>query len=864
MMHRFLGSPIAVVLILALLAPAPAHSDTPPTAAPNAQPVSPRLVGFVEASYPASALAERRGARVELVITIGADGVVTDVAVATGAGEGFDEAAVAAARRFTFEPATTGGKPVAARVRYVYVFTPPAPAEPSTPTPPAIVRGRIEGRVLDRARGEPIAGAEVRIEDDHGNAMPTATTDGNGGFGIDAPAGTYRVRITAFEYGSLDAHELVSDGTATSVTYRLDVDRKQGEPSEYGATAVIEAPAREVTTRKLRGAELTKVAGTRGDALRSIELLPGVARPNGGQGVLLVRGSSPWDSGIFLDGADIPMLYHFGGLTSFVPSGLLQSIDFYPGNFSVKYGRRIGGVIEVGLREPRTDAVHATADVSMLDTSLQVEGPLAKSLSFFAAARRSYMDAWFENVVPAEEIGVTSAPVYWDWQAMLQWKPSEHDRVRLTAYGADDRMALVAKQPNDRSPAMRGRVAARWGFHRGALSWKHRYTPAVEHEVSLAGGPFYIDFDLGPEVTQRVSAAGMYGRAEWRAELAPAIRVIGGLDVMHEWGRVLLDGPSSSQLEGNPDRMNELDSANRGHVDADLAFFRPAAYVETAVRPGAGLEIIGGLRSDYFRDLEQFALDPRVVVRQNLAAEVALKGGVGRFSQPPTYGETIAGLGNPELDPISAIHTGLGIEWNPHERTSFGIDTFYKRLDDLVVNGEHGLENGGEGRIYGLEASARLAPGGVLSGFLSYTLSRSERNDHGTEWRLFDFDQTHILSTAGMLTLGRGWTLGSTLRITTGSPDTPVVDSVYDADRDIYRPIYGAVNSERNPVFHQLDVRIEKQWRRGWGSVAAYLDVQNAYNARHVEGRTWNYDYTRYALAYGLPVLPSLGVRAEL
>ena len=102
------------------------------------------------------------------------------------------------------------------------------------------------------------------------------------------------------------------------------------------------------------------------------------------------------------------------------------------------------------------------------------------------------------------------------------------------------------------------------------------------------------------------------------------------------------------------------------------------------------------------------------------------------------------------------------------------------------------------------------------------------------------------------------------MRITSGSPTTPVVDRVYDADLDLYRPIYGAVNSERNPLFHQLDLRVEKQWRRGWGNVAAYLDVQNAYNARHVEGRAWNYDYTRSADVYGLPVLPSLGVRGEL
>jgi len=356
----------------------------------------------------------------------------------------------------------------------------------------------------------------------------------------------------------------------------------------------------------------------------------------------------------------------------------------------------------------------------------------------------------------------------------------------------------------------------------------------------------------------------MYGQAEWRADLADSLRLIGGLDLSHEWGHLVFDGPVYTQGEGNPDGDSDLDNTERIRLDRDFSFFRPAAYVEAAVRPLADLELIGGLRSDYYGDVEQFTLDPRLVARWSVAPEVVVKGGVGRFTQPPEYGQAIAGLGNPDLEAVSAIHTDVGVEWSPAERASLGLDAFYKHLDDLIVDGEDGLENGGEGRIYGLEASARLAPGGRFSGFLSYTLSRSERNDQGMDWRLFDFDQTHILSAAGMASLGRGWSLGSTARIVSGSPTTPVVDRVYDADDDIYRPVFGEVNSDRNPLFHQLDLRLEKQWQAGWGRMAAYVDVQNAYNARHVEGESWNYDYTTSAPAYGLPILPSIGLRGEM
>jgi hypothetical protein len=157
-----------------------------------------------------------------------------------------------------------------------------------------------------------------------------------------------------------------------------------------------------------------------------------------------------------------------------------------------------------------------------------------------------------------------------------------------------------------------------------------------------------------------------------------------------------------------------------------------------------------------------------------------------------------------------------------------------------------------------------LRPSHRASGFLSYTLSRSERNDHGSAWRLFNWDQTHILTVAGAYRLGRGWDLSGTFRYVTGNPFTPVAASVYNAGTDTYKPLYGAINSERSAAFHRLDLRVEKSWAVGRGRVAAYLDVQNVYNRRSEEGRSYNFDFTQSRSVPGLPVIPSIGVRGEL
>ena len=100
------------------------------------------------------------------------------------------------------------------------------------------------------------------------------------------------------------------------------------------------------------------MAGTQGDALKVIEDLPGAARtsPIGG-GLLVIRGSDPVDSLVFLDGLYLPLLYHFGALSSTVNPDLLEAIDYVPGNFSVAYGDMIGGLVSASsrpLREERT------------------------------------------------------------------------------------------------------------------------------------------------------------------------------------------------------------------------------------------------------------------------------------------------------------------------------------------------------------------------------------------------------------------------------------------------------------------------------------------------------------------------------
>ncbi len=772
--------------------------------APSLSP--PELLEFVEAEYPEAARAAGRGAAVELELTIGVDGLVRQARVVTPVGEGFDEAALAAAQRFVFRPALRNGTPVAARIRYRYVF---------------------------ELHEEPAITPPVTTE-------PEATPDAG-----------------------------VADAATPPVATEPEAEEPpaESEPS-FSATARVDPPPREVTRRTIEAEEMVRIPGTRGDALRSIELLPGVGRPPGLAGIVLIRGAAPGDSQVMLEGTPVPLLYHFGGLTSFFNGRMIDRIDFYPGNFSARYGRKIGGIIDVGVRDPRTDQFHGVADINLIDASLLIEAPIGENASFSLAARRSYIDAVFNAAIPDSSTVILAAPVYYDAQGVFSWHPTTHDRVRLLGYGSADRFALILP-PSDMDPAVRGNLDLRTSFYRFQADWRHQYSDAVTHDIAVSVGETNLRFSLGDQFSFDLNLVPVTLRSEWSARLASSVRIIAGVDMIALPTRLTYHGPAVGQAEGDPNMGSNLGEQRKYDTSFDATIYRPGFFFETMLRPVRPLQIVLGARLDYYSEIDRWSFDPRASARYVIDDHWTIKGGFGLFSQPPEFQESLAGIGNPNVRPLRATHAALGVDHQFNDVFSLGVEGFYKWITDRVVSTQGGAppfyENAGVGEIYGLEIAGRARPRGRFFGFLSYTLSRSARRDHPSDnWRLFDFDQTHIFTVAAVFKLGRGWELGGTFRLVSGNPMTPIIGSIYDVTSDLYQPIYGAINSTRSGLFHRLDVRLEKMWTFTAWRLAFYIDVQNIYNRQNPEGQLYNYDFRESQVIPGLPIIPSIGLRGEM
>jgi TonB family protein len=847
---------------------------TPNVGAPDAPPVikAPKLRQFAEPTFPPDALAQGLSGRVEVELVVEVDGHTRDPKIKTPAGHGFDEAALEAASRLLFEPATRNGTAIPARIVFPYIFEFKAPEPPPEAEPPPPALARIDGRVVEQGNGQALAGVEVLLSGQSPETLAQpqrAVTASDGRFSFaELPAGTYRVSLSKAQFSSQESDETLAAGEVADFVYRMQT---APDTEAFHATARVAPPPREVTRRTITKEELTRIPGTRGDALRTVELLPGVARPPFGSGAIIVRGSSPQDTQVLLDGVPVALLYHFGGLTSFINSRMLESVDFYPGNFSVRYGRRRGGIVEASLADPARDKLHGVLDLNLIDGSIFLQGPITSNWEFAAAARRSWIDVTLGAALSsADNISSVAAPVYYDYQVMTTYRPSDRDKLRIVVYGSGDNFKLLFEQPSDDDPAVSGNFKLATQFHRIHATWQHKISNRVDQDIELALGVFDSEFGLGESFNFSLKGEEAYLRSEWRMRVTDKVRLISGIDAAVLPAKVSYGGPPLGQQEGNADNGGAgatLSNRSKIATSEKLTAVQPALYLESDLDLDP-FHIVLGSRIDYDNATEQFSFDPRLAVHVALTEQTRLKGGIGLFSQPPQYQESSRSLGNPNLRPTHTLHTGLGIDHTLMPGVKLGVEGFYKYLYDAVIGTTNGMAplfiNGGKGRIYGLEVSAKVDPKGRFFGYLSYTLSRSERNDHNDGYRLFDYDQPHILTLSGVYRLGRGWEAGLTFRLVAGNPATPVVGGIFNKDTALFSPLQGALNSIRNPYFHRLDMRIEKLWTFQAWRFALYLDIQNVYNAANREGLAYDFQYQQSAAVRGLPILPSLGVRGEL
>ncbi len=837
----------------------------------------PSIAKQVEAVFPPQMLDAGTGGTVVMEIDLGADGKVMDARVIESAGAEFDFAALEAVRQFEFTPAEVDGKPASVRIQYSYEFffrpeVVTTTLDPDAGVPDDVVN--FEGTLVERGTRAPLPGATVAIGERN------TVSDELGRFSFTGvPAGPTKVVVVAPDYARYEVLEQIKPGEKTVATYF--VRRKV-----YGAFETVVRTTRdrkEVAQITIKQEEMRLIPGTNGDAFKVVQNLPGVARSPFGIGLVVVRGSKPYDTRTYVDEAQVPLLFHFGGLFSTFNSNLLQDISFQPGNFGVEFGRNIGGLIQATVRTPSQQGIHGYTDINVVDGSALIEGPISENWSAAASVRRSWIDVllpWgLATFYPKSKdlLSFTVAPNYFDWQLRAEWKP-KHGKKRffITLFGSSDSLKLVLPNPA-LDPEGRGEFGTTIAYNRLLIGFDAVLSPTVSFSSRTYAGLDSLTITGGTDLYVKGQQWPVSSRNAFKIDFERLdLTLDTGLDLYLLPYRLNFQSPPPFKLNQIPDPFL---SRQLRSEDTTVVTFQPAVFADLTWRPLPSLKLIGGVRADYELQMNKGWVDPRFVALWTPVDAVTLKGGIGLYHQPPDYrsGQLSKKFGNPNLLPEAASHYTLGVETRFTDAISLDVQLYYKDLfhqsratlalesgttnvDEIDLN----YTSTGYGKSYGAELLLRHALTKNFFGWISYSLSRTERDyAQGKQYGAHPLDQPHNLVIVASYKLPWDLIIGAKLRYTTGPLNTPTIGSIYDANGNYYYPLMGPQWSRRLPDFFQLDLRVDRRIVFERWMLAFYLDVQNVTNRSNVEGVTNNYDYTKEQFIYGLPIVPVLGMRAE-
>ncbi|MBI5890046.1 MAG: carboxypeptidase regulatory-like domain-containing protein [Nitrosomonadales bacterium] len=713
----------------------------------------------------------------------------------------------------------------------------------------------INGTVLEKGTRTPLQGVVVTVKE---QAVAAAVSDAKGNFRITLPAeGSYSLIATNSGISATLDVRVAEGGPLPAPVFYLRVPESLGE-----MVVTAERSPDQVSKNAISGKALRRIAGSSGDPLRALQTLPGVATVNGSSAPA-VRGSGPGDNAYYVDGLPIPKLFHYGSISVF-NADLIEDFNLYSAAFGPHYGEVTGAVIDVALREPRKDRLGGKVDVNVMGANFLVEGPRSDDQSFYFAARRSYIDLLVKQV---EQKGMTmQIPNYWDYQGKYLWKLNDANRLTFHVQGASDVLRLkvdAAAEAAQKQPVLAGD---------SAFSSVSSMQAAVA-DTLLSGGSYNtLSFEhtgnrsssmLGTAGTLNLAQDNYLLRERVHFELGAGHELSLGSELAHAAVRIDADFINVNCTQFDPGC--DLSSAPREQLSETIATNAWSVSVQDRKRVLAQVTLIGGIRHSREYYAHKSYTEPRVGAEWEWSEQTLFTAGWGRHNQYPSGGQWVRVFGNPKLDHIRAEHSVLGVKHKVSADWNWKAETYYKKLGNLVVS-DPALNyiNAASGKAYGLELLIKKEETDRLSGWFVLNLAKSQRrNDVTGESFRFEYDQPVNATLVGTYKLTEAWSVGAKWNYHSGTPFTPVIGTsgTYADGRPI--PVYAGVNSETLPVYHRLDLRLDRNYVFNKWKFNTYFELNNVYQRKDIVGYSYNASYTSRepVAAFVLPF--SFGVQAE-
>jgi len=731
----------------------------------------------------------------------------------------------------------------------------------------------ISGYVTDAHSGEALAGATI-------TAGATGTSANTYGFfSLQVPPGPVQMQARYLGYGSL---QVQLPAVRQDTTVKLQLAARSQALGEVGVIAERITDLPSVSRLSIRSQEIKQLPRLIGeaDAMKAIQLMPGVQAGREASSDLIVRGGSPDQNLVLLDGVPVYNVSHLLGTFSVFNPDAIKNVELIKGGFPAPYGGRLSSVVDVQLKEGNSRHFAGEGAVGLISSKLLLEGPIKnEKTSFLVAARRTYLD-----IITMGLAALSGKPIsrynFSDVNAKINHAFSATDRIYLSVYSGHDQFSDI-QEYTSLMLTEEQRFKMRWGNTTGALRWNHVFGPRLFSNVTLLHSRYGFSQGTGQKQTQdsilternvdygsSIKDWGMKVDFDFAARPKHHVR-FGGSYTYHNFK------PEAVTIQADSIKL----TSNNAAIIPAHEFY---SYAEDNIQLSERLQARTGLHFSGFsvQGTTFTSLQPRLALNYAGPKNISVRASYATMAQylhllsSPSTG-TPTDIWVPatnKVKPQRSWQATLGaaalLKQNQLELTA---DLYYKKMRDVAEFKDGAdfvndfLSNGpetnfvnfvttpyetritsGKGWSYGTEWLLRKRQGRT-TGWVGYTLAWSWRQLDSINFNQpypYTYDSRHSFSLALNHQLTDKWSMGGSWVYRTGFVTT-LPSATYKAyNEPIYRPggsspyvqtvdYVGERNNYRMPSYHRLDLSLTHTKKKKWGERSWNVSVYNAYNRKN-------------------------------
>ena len=756
----------------------------------------------------------------------------------------------------------------------------------------------ISGFVRDNASGEPLAYTNVYVK--KSNTGSAANIDGYYVL-ANIPAGTKEVVASIIGYEMATKEVSIQAGQELRLDFRLKRTVLEGETVDvFGEAQKIRQlvePSR--VTLDVRTLE-TAPAFIEPDLFRTVQMLPGVQTLNDFSSALYVRGSTPDQNLIMLDGITVYNPYHLGGIFSTFNTDAIKEADFHAGGFPARYGGRMGAILNVINREGNTEKFQGNANISLVSSKILLEGPAPEFLgikgSWMVAGRRTYFDqiinAFIRRSEDAKESGFKFPYYFYDYQAKVNLDINSDHRVTYSRFYGDDILGMDLSDSFEEydfssdyyeNTKTSFKIDWPWGNHTNSLTWRWLVNPRLVARTFIANSRYRFHFDMTAKEKsdwRMGTDTGVY-QSEFSFDFFDIIddRTV---ETELSWHGIqnhqLMGGAQLKRVNYNlgmqfefslEDTTISLNPLGMKDQTTEAAIFIQDKWDVTSK---LALQI-GARLTDYSLHNKLY-FDPRLGLKYLLRQDLSLKIALGRYHQfltianpeDETWRIIDFWMGLPADRPATyADHAILGVEYLSEKNWLFRAETYYKHFENLITLKQGELFTAETDQLrftpfnefyntkayaYGLELLLKKTAG-KIRGWIGYTYAETKRHIDKHGWYSPKYDRKHTLNIVGDIAVPiiKDTHFSLAVQATSGQPFTPPLGRYerWYSNHNGYVPwwegedinLVGEKNSDRLSNYFRIDVGFKQKKTLFGRPYERFIQLVNATN--NVNALTYQY-----------------------